>query len=58
MEYTSRRLAMQVQSDLDEYLANNPDFPVRPFWFCLFPEAQSVIMSSYEAKGEGGTSGR
>lgn len=28
MEYTSRRLAMQVQADLDEYLANNPDFPV------------------------------
>jgi hypothetical protein len=27
-EYLSRKLAMQVQSDLDEYLTNNPEFPV------------------------------
>ncbi|RSH93130.1 vacuolar sorting protein VPS33/slp1 [Saitozyma podzolica] len=26
-EYLSRRLAMQVQNDLDEYMANNPEFP-------------------------------
>jgi syntaxin-binding protein 1 len=29
-EYLSRRLAMQVQNDLDEYMANNPEFPVSP----------------------------
>lgn len=29
-EYLSRKLAMQVQNDLDEYMANNPEFPVSP----------------------------
>jgi syntaxin-binding protein 1 len=29
-EYLSRKLAMQVQKDLDEYMANNPEFPVSP----------------------------
>ena len=29
-EYLSRKLAAQVQTDLDEYTASNPDFPVSP----------------------------
>jgi syntaxin-binding protein 1 len=24
----TKRLAMQIQGDLDEYMANNPEFPV------------------------------
>lgn len=30
-DYLSKRLAAQIQDDLDEYMAANPDFPVR---FC------------------------
>ena len=29
-EYLSRKLAVQLQTDLDEYTASNPDFPVSP----------------------------
>lgn len=28
-EYLSRRIAAEVQTSLDEYMASNPDFPVR-----------------------------
>jgi hypothetical protein len=27
-EYLSKRIASEVQGSLDEYMANNPDFPV------------------------------
>ena len=29
-EYLSKKLAVQVQMDLDEYTSANPEFPVRP----------------------------
>lgn len=29
-DYLCKKIAVQVQNDLDEYMANNPEFPVRP----------------------------
>lgn len=28
-DFLSKKIAVQVQNDLDEYMANNPEFPVR-----------------------------
>ena len=27
-DYLCKKIAVQVQNDLDEYMANNPEFPV------------------------------
>jgi len=29
-DYLSKKIAVQVQNDLDEYMVNNPEFPVSP----------------------------
>lgn len=34
-DYLCKKIAVQVQNDLDEYMANNPEFPV------------STLVSSY-----------
>jgi len=32
-DYLCKKIAVQVQNDLDEYMVNNPEFPV-----CLLPD--------------------
>lgn len=31
-DFLCKKIAVQVQNDLDEYMANNPEFPVSMIW--------------------------
>jgi hypothetical protein len=44
-EYLSRKIAAEVQGSLDEYMVNNPDFPVRQ---CVHVLASAVVCMAEE----------
>lgn len=43
-EHLSKKIAEQLQSDLDEYLANNPEFPV-----CLSSIINTLLLTLHQA---------